>query len=409
MRLTIALFYAFPFLLTPAVAQENFKEGLYVTNAGDTVRGFIDQKEWSRNPTSFSFKRNISDSERHDFDLSTVRYFSVAGDIYVRYQGNVSMDQNTLKASDAFSPHFSTNPVFLKVLVRGKIATLFRYRDDLKSRYFLWTKLTGTEELIYRIYPDETQANQVVVDDRFKQQLIQAGTTAGAMTDKLRWKIKKSTYGGSLASIVSEMNGEKKAPGSRQPIHLFASAGLNYTSMHMTPADEAAPKSTPSAGFYASGGLTFIPNPRVGRFVIRTELSFGTATLHIKSDEDFRSTQNTISLSPQVNYNFYNTKALKVYIGAGLRINRSFYGNGTYYTYVNPGVVATTTSVFNFVPIWLNLVAQAGVRIGEKFEINASYNRQMGIFVNDFTFWDQSETFLRVGALYTFDLRRGGK
>jgi hypothetical protein len=395
-------------LLSNVAAQTNYKAGLVVTSTGDTLRGFIDQKEWARNPTSFSFKKNATDAEHQNFDLTTAQYFAVDGDQYVRYAGNISMNANSLKPADVLSPLYSSDPVFLKILVAGKGATLLSYRDHLKVRYFLSTVKGKTDELINRIYPDETQTYQVVVDDRYKQQLLEAAMTAGGLTEHLRWLIKKSSFGGSsLADIVRKINGEKKI---RQPLHLFFGGGYNYSMLALSESPIRSVRSTPSGGAFLMAGFNFFPNPRVGRFQIRAEVSVGVTNLHIVSDSagyyynNFTSSQFTISLSPQLNYNIYNTENLKFYIGVGVRLNKSFYGNNDFYQSAN-APETTTRSVFNYAPLWYSGVLQAGVRIKQKTEISASFNPSPGPFVNDFDLWNQAQNLLRVGLIFHFDVK----
>jgi len=54
-------FYLFAFLISvslSSLAQSNYKPGYVVDLRNDTLKGFIDYKEWENNPKTFTFKSN---------------------------------------------------------------------------------------------------------------------------------------------------------------------------------------------------------------------------------------------------------------------------------------------------------------------------------------------------------------
>jgi len=55
-------------------AQSNFKKAFIVTSAGDTLKGFIDQQEWIRNPEVISFKPGLEEGKQ-EFTPENARYF----------------------------------------------------------------------------------------------------------------------------------------------------------------------------------------------------------------------------------------------------------------------------------------------------------------------------------------------
>jgi len=62
--------FAHGFLL----AQSNFKKGFVVTSAGDTLKGFIDQQEWIRNPQVIYFKPDFKVGKQ-EFTPENASYF----------------------------------------------------------------------------------------------------------------------------------------------------------------------------------------------------------------------------------------------------------------------------------------------------------------------------------------------
>lgn len=58
MQQTFTLLLIFIFLPFLLIAQANYKKGFVVTSQGDMLRGFIDYREWVRNPEEVKFKSN---------------------------------------------------------------------------------------------------------------------------------------------------------------------------------------------------------------------------------------------------------------------------------------------------------------------------------------------------------------
>ena len=56
-----------PFL---SFAQSNFQPGYLVNSKGDTVKGYVDYRERSLNPTDFRFK-TTDDGEAKKYDLTS--------------------------------------------------------------------------------------------------------------------------------------------------------------------------------------------------------------------------------------------------------------------------------------------------------------------------------------------------
>src|ERR1700690_177057 len=80
-----------------AEAQSNFQKGLVVMNNSDTLRGYIDQKEWTRNPSTVSFQKASDDHSPKVFTIKDILYFQVDGrESYQRFIGTISMDKVSL-------------------------------------------------------------------------------------------------------------------------------------------------------------------------------------------------------------------------------------------------------------------------------------------------------------------------
>jgi hypothetical protein len=62
--LSILLLVALP---TAIFAQTNFHQGYVVKTNGDTVKGYIDYREWGQNPLSIDFRTNKDDKQTQQF------------------------------------------------------------------------------------------------------------------------------------------------------------------------------------------------------------------------------------------------------------------------------------------------------------------------------------------------------
>ncbi len=86
--------------------------------------------------------------------------------------------------------------------------------------------------------------------------------------------------------------------------------------------------------------------------------------------------QFTISATPEIIYNIYNTDKLKVFAGAGFSFNYAFYNN--YKTVTNFSNISTSTLVQNKYPDLLNTFVstsplKAGILLNTKIEVYGAY------------------------------------
>src|SRR5471030_3192533 len=155
MKLLTRLLPVFFLLPLFSLAQSNYRAGYVVTTSGDTVRGFIDFRNWGANPDEISFKRSIADGTKKTYGLNDITFFSIDGfTAYKKYTCKISMDITDINhIIDGRDTSFKMATVFLKVLQGGKYLALYSYADDLKNRFFIGEAPDYTPtELTYRLY-----------------------------------------------------------------------------------------------------------------------------------------------------------------------------------------------------------------------------------------------------------------
>jgi hypothetical protein len=211
-------------------AQKGFLKGFIVNNTGDTIPGLIEMWRGDANPTSFKFKTS-PEWEVKTYDTADVNYFSIDGQGYQRFTVPVSMDsQDPVKAastSDVIQPISST--VFLEIIRTGRKITLLSYRDEVKTRFYMTNQKNSSPiELIYRVRKIDTRSSSPNSNTyaankgyakggpnynynfAYRGMLANVADEVGAMTDKLKFKIKKCGYNAaSIGEIVDDINFDK--------------------------------------------------------------------------------------------------------------------------------------------------------------------------------------------------------
>src|SRR5437588_1907278 len=85
----------FTVLSSAVLAQSNYHEGYVVKNNGDTLKGYIDYREWENNPKSINFRISKDDKRTQQFAPATIRAFGISGmEAYISYTGLISNDRN---------------------------------------------------------------------------------------------------------------------------------------------------------------------------------------------------------------------------------------------------------------------------------------------------------------------------
>jgi hypothetical protein len=100
-----------------AFAQSNYHAGYVLKNNGDTLKGFINYREWATSPLSIEFKTIETNTEVLKFNPKTIRSFQINGmENYISFSGNISMNLTELQNLPATFIIFNKN---LNIVVYG--------------------------------------------------------------------------------------------------------------------------------------------------------------------------------------------------------------------------------------------------------------------------------------------------
>jgi hypothetical protein len=109
-------------------AQANFLKGFVVTLQGDTLKGYVNDRQWDISPTSIEFKKETNEREQ-TFGLKDIVSFEVNAVKYLAVEVEVEVSPYLIEKMDTIST-FTTKKVrvFIKQLVSGP-KSLYRFAD----------------------------------------------------------------------------------------------------------------------------------------------------------------------------------------------------------------------------------------------------------------------------------------
>ena len=305
----IALLTALPAVL---FAQSNYHSGYVVKNNGDTLKGYIDYREWERTPKTIQFKTSNTDKNILEFDPQTIKSFEINGmEQYMSDSGLISMDQtNFPDLPTGLDTSKMLNHVFLRQLTTGKYLTLYYQKDNIKKRFFIAeSNGTITELKYYQYHSDE---HNVIESAYYKGQLgyyINQFDTGNEKSISMTGRTQFTQA--DLQRIVDKINGhdgETNNKVHRQDSRFFAGIGANYTqTLYDLAGYTGGYLEASSAKAYPKlfAGFDVFINPNVQQTLLRAELSvfYVNPGFILLDGEVYTFNQYTIGITPQILFN----------------------------------------------------------------------------------------------------------
>jgi hypothetical protein len=408
-------FFFFLMLLVPffSIAQSNFRPGYVITNTGDSIPGFINYKERAQNAASFEFKTSVNASTQ-PYHIDDCKAYGLNGiESYERFTVNVSLNKvditNLPFALDTTSVR---DTVFLRVIQKGKNLSLFSYTDEIKTRFYVKEPDQAAPiELIFSTY-FINEGGKTANYDKYMRQLnaLMVKNNVSAGQNQIRLRTLKYSKAPILA-IVSQIN-DKKVEKGLKSARLFLGAGLNSSKASYsgkTVFNGPGVRTKTSYAPMITAGIDLFSNPNIGRIIYRAELSFTPAKSEIyapNTDPTLEYKTHTfksysVSITPQVIWNLYNSNPLKFFIGAGAAINVASYKDN----------VLTTKTKFTEAPrveidkielngFYLAPQVSAGIVLKKKIEVFGNY--QFNSAITDYSAFNVCMVRLNAGVKYLF-------
>lgn len=138
-----------------AFCQKNYEKGFIIKSNGDTIHGFIDYRNWSKNPGKIALKEYGGQKDEDYYTPLDIKEFGVTQDIYESAVVEVETsiyNANEINANPALS--IKTDTVFLQALVKGP-KSLYVYVDGTGKELFYIKNGSSYELLIYKKYVQE--------------------------------------------------------------------------------------------------------------------------------------------------------------------------------------------------------------------------------------------------------------
>ncbi len=397
--LTICLLFAVCLLH----AQSNYKEGDVVTNHGTILHGFINYKEWHRNPDHIQFRPETKGANTQTLTADSVKGFTINGYVtYARYVLSISMDEISFEnLKEVIDTATVTKAVFLKQIADGDRLALYSYTDEIKVRFFILDKRQATPaELAYRKI---LRNGHEITQPLFQQQLTQLAEDYNALSPGLKERIAKAGYSASaIKKIISNVNsknepGETPSFGKKRKLGFFVGAGATMSTVKYTGETLLLSDGLDNMGRFKfkskvvthsylpniSAGADFYINPDIRRLIIRTELSAANIESTVKSYYRFNQytpeEENTytysswnIGFSPQTILNLYNSNTFRCYAGAGFILNYFINTkNKLERRDKETGeLIATNSEYLVLKNFEMNAALRSGIRIKDHFDIS---------------------------------------
>jgi hypothetical protein len=410
------LLIAFSLFSFQSRGQSNFQTGLIVRNNGDTLRGFIDEREWSLNPSTISFKENANQPVA-SLEVNEISYFEIDNRLaYKRFV--VVMSMNSVHSSLQISNEKPvTDTVFLRLLLQGRYVSLYKYRDNLKERFFV--EPVGTASPYELTQELKEREGKVILNEVYKSQLTKLMFDYKAYSKDLEFSIRKSSYSEkSIMNIARKINGDLNSlvfsSMEKGKARFYFGAGVIRSDLTYSGGSDWDISSQPSYSPVVTAGLKYLFNPKVGKWVFRTELSFHNASMHtfatnkttyVLETIDYTFDQSNIGLALLLDNNFYNKPNFKIFGGVGIRANFSSYSNNLYtikdhYT-VAPTRVVNIPDFFKLRSSWYSLALRVGTVFNNRFECFVEFNPDLASRINDyFSLWSEMMVTSRLGFNY---------
>lgn len=148
-------------LVEASYSQKNFLPGYIVSITGDTIHGFVDYRNWDKNPKSISFKSSSGD-EIINYPVMGIKRFHVLDE---RYESAIVRAESSPYQLDQLGYdkelNFRTDTIFLQAIIEGD-KSLYYYKDKNAKEHFYIRSGAEFELLVHKKYLREEDGKDMV-------------------------------------------------------------------------------------------------------------------------------------------------------------------------------------------------------------------------------------------------------
>jgi hypothetical protein len=372
---------SFVLLYGTAQAQKNFKPAVLIKAAGDTVKGYINLKEWDKSPKSIEFKALANDGKFEVYTPAMLQGFDVLGATkYRSYNGSISADKNVFPNLPASLDTATVrSSIFLQQSYSGKFLSMLVHTDAEKERIFVME--TGKEPVELKYHQYYVNNNNIQEARFFQNQLALLAAQYNPNDQNIGQAIGEAKYSpDAIMSVLKKINSDQsKGTSSNGGSRFYAGVTLNRTVGNLEGYIlDLSGKKPSNINPSLNAGYDLFLNKYTQTLFFRADLSLSMNSPHFKYGSksnyiyDLQYKQYTASLTPQVVWSFYNKGAFKIYIDFGFGFNYSTYSDDDY-IFGTGNDLKSYKNKYVLRKSWVSKVFKAGVFVNKKVEIYAQY------------------------------------
>ena len=346
LNIAVILLIISPFI---ALSQSNYKPGYVIKNSGDTLKGYINYKEWNESPKTIEFKQVTTDARSVSYNAPDIKSFRVNGlDSYISYVGPVTTGKtHTIEGLPNFlDTAVRQDEVFLRVISSGPNVKLLYNIDREKYRYFILETNSTPYELKFYQYLDNNQ--RIISSSPFIDQIDLLLKKYASTNINATGRVNVEDYSeDAITRYVKIINNNKSVEEARSSGHrFFIGAGVNYSLGTFNGPDGFNYQPHASSVFpLISLGVDLLTNPAIQKSFFRIQVSLSGASPTFNSSVGYFSSREYLAnLVGQYIINLYNTEKLKYFIGFGAAFTNTFVTNSKFVA-TTGGVVVSPLSI----------------------------------------------------------------
>ena len=147
-------------------SQENYLPGYVINLKRDTVSGFIDYRNWEKNPDQIHFRDKII-NKPITLKPTDITEFRVLDEIYLSgiVESEISQSKNDLLATDDPDLHIKVDTTFLETLFIGK-KSLYYYNTSYGKENFYIKQGDEYQLLLHKKYLKTKEQKNVIIDNK---------------------------------------------------------------------------------------------------------------------------------------------------------------------------------------------------------------------------------------------------
>lgn len=322
-------------------AQKEFMAGYIVNNAGDTIRGKIDNTKWVQAPSQIRFKQENQNAIK--YRLSDIQSFAINNEAtYVRKKISLDITPHmSAKLLHSYDRVLVDTTVFLKQLIKGRLNLYYLKDGNTKGHFFIEKLNEPIQELIDHRFLRKTESGTFEVHlDTYNKQLYDLCEDCSNYSGKIFKYLYRET---ALTPLIIKYNAffgdnkpveVSKKEKFKSTFFILANVGVYKYNINSDLNDYN--KSGLKSASFGGAVLFDLPSKR-RRFGVKIDLLYNFYEEDIKLYSTYNVPTNTSYLGLYVGpqYSIYkNThRKLDVYLNASLSLEKRLAQKNTDFIY----------------------------------------------------------------------------